>query len=108
MDYNTRVVANNPAWTGDTTSIRQDVAAAATPSQLAVPGWARYVILQPVGGTRCKVIPRTAGSALPPVKADPGIEIGAGGSLEIALGPQADIYLEVTNNGDDVDATFFS
>ena len=86
MDYNTRVVANNPAWTGDTTSIRQDVAAAATPGQLAIPGWARYVILQPVGGTRCKVIPRTAGSAL----------------------PQADIYLEVTTDGDDVDATFFS
>lgn len=107
MDYNTRLVANNPVWDQYTTTTETDVAAAATPQKVDIPGWARYVIVQPVG-VRCKVMNRQRGQAAAPAKADPGIEVASGGSLEVALGPGADIYLEVTNNNDKVWCTFFA
>ena len=107
MDYNTRLVANNPVWDKYTVTTETDVAAAATPQRLDIPAWARYVIVQPVG-VRCKVIPRQQDQVLAPVKADPGIEVASGGSLEIAIGTGASMYLEVTNNNDKVWCTFFA
>ena len=106
MDYNTRVVSNNPVWTGSTTAATQNFADKDTPEQLVVPGWARYMILQPLQAS-CRVIARTTG-ATAPADGDPGIEVGAGGSLEVALGPQADIWIQVPNDNDDVECTFFS
>tara|TARA_Y100000310_G_scaffold11433_1_gene12009 strand:- start:12 stop:314 length:303 start_codon:yes stop_codon:yes gene_type:complete len=99
MDINTRVASNNPVWDSNTTSSATTVAAAATPDPLTIPGGARYVIISPL--VNDIIVQPTAANG------DPGIAVGAGGSVEIALGGAPVIYFDVSVDGTVVNTTFF-